>query len=113
MKKFLNEHESKVLVFMFCFQVGALLSVTYIIAEWIKIFLKWGFAMKLLRFFGLVSVDENGNEYIEKSDRNTLICLALTVLIAFVVGIAGLIANGWINNDCCIDAFINASCKEW
>lgn len=40
MKKFLNEHESKVLVFMFCFQVGALLSVTYIIAEWIKIFLK-------------------------------------------------------------------------
>lgn len=50
--------------------------------------------MKLLRFFGLISIDENGNEYIEKSDRNTLICLALTVLIAFVAGIAGLIANG-------------------
>ncbi|EKZ1656555.1 hypothetical protein [Listeria seeligeri] len=50
--------------------------------------------MKLLRFFGLVSIDENGNEYIEKSDRNTLICLASTVVIAFVVGIGGLILNG-------------------
>lgn len=50
--------------------------------------------MKLLRFFGLVSVDENGNEYIEKSDRHTLVCLALTVLIALVVGIGGLILNG-------------------
>ncbi|EHT4846608.1 hypothetical protein KX878_002743 [Listeria monocytogenes] len=50
--------------------------------------------MKLLRFFGLVSVDENGNEYIEKSDKNMLICLVLTVLIAFVVGIGGLILNG-------------------
>lgn len=42
MKKFLNEHESKLLVFLFCFQVGALLllSVTYIVAAWIKIFLK-------------------------------------------------------------------------
>lgn len=108
MKKFLNEHESKLLVFMFCFQVGALLSVTYIIAEWIKIFLKWGFAMKLLRFFGLISIDENGNEYIEKSDRYTLVCLALTVLIAFVVCIGSLILNGWINNDYCID-----SSKEW
>lgn len=49
--------------------------------------------MKLLRFFRLVSVDENGNEYIEKSDKNTLICLVLTVLIAFVVGIGGLILN--------------------
>ncbi|EOS9361124.1 hypothetical protein ACNK1I_000982 [Listeria innocua] len=49
--------------------------------------------MKLLRFFGLVSIDENENEYIEKSDRNTLICLALTVLIALVVGIGGLILN--------------------
>ncbi|EJR0995588.1 hypothetical protein N0C11_000522 [Listeria monocytogenes] len=49
--------------------------------------------MKLLRFFGLVSVDKNGNEYIEKSDKNTLICLVLTVLIAFVVGIGGLILN--------------------
>ncbi|MBC1378076.1 hypothetical protein [Listeria innocua] len=50
--------------------------------------------MKLLRFFGLVSIDENGNEYIEKSDRNTLICLALTVLITFVVSVGGLILNG-------------------
>lgn len=50
--------------------------------------------MKLLQFFGLVSVDENGNEYIEKSDRCTLVCLALTVLIAFVVSVFGLIANG-------------------
>lgn len=50
--------------------------------------------MKLLRFFGLVSIDENGNEYIEKSDRNTLICLASTVLIAFVVCIGSLILNG-------------------
>ncbi|MDH4600862.1 hypothetical protein [Listeria innocua] len=50
--------------------------------------------MKLLRFFGLVSIDENGNEYIEKSDRNTLVCLALTVVIAFTVGIGGLILNG-------------------
>lgn len=40
MKKFLNEYESKLLVFLFCFQVGALLSVTYIVAAWIKIFLK-------------------------------------------------------------------------
>ncbi|EAD9920261.1 hypothetical protein AFR78_11360 [Listeria monocytogenes] len=61
--------------------------------------------MKLLRFFGLISIDENGNEYIEKSDRCTLVCLALTVVIALVVGIGGLILNG-------IDAFINASCKE-
>ncbi|EJI3173086.1 hypothetical protein NET32_001311 [Listeria monocytogenes] len=50
--------------------------------------------MKLLRFFGLVSIDENENEYIEKSDRYTLVCLALTVLIALVVGIDGLILNG-------------------
>lgn len=64
--------------------------------------------MKLLRFFGLISIDENGNEYIEKSDRYTLVCLALTVLIAFLVSIGGLILNGWINNDCCFD-----SSKEW
>ncbi len=69
--------------------------------------------MKLLRFFGLISIDENGNEYIEKSDRYTLVCLALTVLIALVVGIGGLILNGWINNDCCFDTSINAACKEW
>ncbi len=69
--------------------------------------------MKLLRFFGLVSIDENENEYIEKSDRYTLFCLALTVLIAFLVSIGGLILNGWINNDCCFDTTINASCKEW
>lgn len=50
--------------------------------------------MKLLQFFGLVSVDENGNEYIEKSDRCALVCLALTVLIAFLVSIGGLILNG-------------------
>ncbi|EHS1874599.1 hypothetical protein KVR05_002043 [Listeria monocytogenes] len=50
--------------------------------------------MKLLRFFGLISIDENGNEYIEKSDRYTLVSLALTVLIALVVGIGGLILNG-------------------
>ncbi|WP_176746427.1 hypothetical protein [Listeria monocytogenes] len=50
--------------------------------------------MKLLRFFGLISIDENGNEYIEKSDRYTLVCLSLTVLIALVVGIGGLILNG-------------------
>ncbi|EPB7466501.1 hypothetical protein ACQ0V7_002920 [Listeria innocua] len=50
--------------------------------------------MKLLRFFGLISIDENGNEYIEKSDRYTLVCLAFTVLIALVVGIGGLILNG-------------------
>ncbi|HBL5585671.1 TPA: hypothetical protein LR417_001293 [Listeria monocytogenes] len=50
--------------------------------------------MKLLRFFGLISIDENGNEYFEKSDRYTLVCLALTVLIALVVGIGGLILNG-------------------
>lgn len=69
--------------------------------------------MKLLRFFGLISIDENGNEYIEKSDRYTLVCLALTVLIALVVGIGGLILNGWINNDCFFDTTINASGKEW
>ncbi|AHJ05731.1 hypothetical protein AX10_14765 [Listeria monocytogenes WSLC1001] len=40
MKKFISEHESKLLVFLFCFQIGALLSVTYIVAAWIKIFLK-------------------------------------------------------------------------
>lgn len=40
MKKFISEHENKILLFLFCFQVGALLSVTYIVAEWIKIFLK-------------------------------------------------------------------------
>ncbi|WP_192574116.1 hypothetical protein [Listeria monocytogenes] len=50
--------------------------------------------MKLLRFFGLVSIDENENKYIEKSDRYTLFCLALTVLIAFLVSIGGLILNG-------------------
>lgn len=50
--------------------------------------------MKILRFFGLVSFDENGNEYIERTDRYALICLALTVLIALVVGIGGLILNG-------------------
>ncbi|MBV1398505.1 hypothetical protein J0O23_13940 [Listeria monocytogenes] len=50
--------------------------------------------MKLLRFFGLVSIDENENEYIEKSDIYTLFCLALTVLIAFLVSIGGLILNG-------------------
>ncbi|EQC2099562.1 hypothetical protein ACY4RH_000632 [Listeria monocytogenes] len=50
--------------------------------------------MKLLRFFGLVSIDENENEYIEKSDKCTLFCLALTVLIAFLVSIGGLILNG-------------------
>lgn len=50
--------------------------------------------MKLLRFFGQVSIDENGNEYIEKSDRCTLFCLVLTVLIAFLVSIGGLILNG-------------------
>lgn len=49
--------------------------------------------MKLLRFFGLVSIDENGNEYIEKSDINTVVCLALTVLIVFVVCIGSLILN--------------------
>ncbi|EHO5670372.1 hypothetical protein KLX93_000520 [Listeria monocytogenes] len=49
--------------------------------------------MQLLRFFGLISIDKNGNEYIEKSDRYTLVCLALTVLIALVVGIGGLILN--------------------
>ncbi|HDU7062191.1 hypothetical protein [Listeria monocytogenes] len=50
--------------------------------------------MKLLRFFGLVSIDEDGNEYIERTDRYALICLALTVLIAFVVCIGSLILNG-------------------
>ncbi|EPN1172111.1 hypothetical protein ACTU6X_002595 [Listeria innocua] len=50
--------------------------------------------MKLLRFFGLISIDEDGKEYIEKSDRYTLFCLALTVLIAFLVSIGGLILNG-------------------
>ncbi|MCP7826409.1 hypothetical protein ACS76A_05055 [Listeria monocytogenes] len=50
--------------------------------------------MKILRFFGLISIDEDGKEYIEKSDRYTLVCLALTVLIALVVGIGGLILNG-------------------
>lgn len=69
--------------------------------------------MKLLRFFGLVSIDENENEYIEKSDRYTLFCLALTVLIAFLVSIGGLILNGWINNDYCIDSFANATCQRW
>lgn len=64
--------------------------------------------MKLLRFFGLISIDEDGKEYIEKSDINTVVCLALTVLIAFVVCIGSLILNGWINNDYCID-----SSKEW
>lgn len=69
--------------------------------------------MKILRFFGLISIDEDGKEYIEKSDRNTLICLASTVVIAFVVGIGGLISNGWINNDYCIDSFVNATCQRW
>lgn len=50
--------------------------------------------MKILHFFGLVSFDENGNEYIERTDRYALICLALTVLIAFVVCIGSLILNG-------------------
>ncbi|EKZ3905988.1 hypothetical protein QR739_002649 [Listeria monocytogenes] len=50
--------------------------------------------MKILRFFGLISIDEDGNEYIERTDRYALICLALTVLIALVVGIGGLILNG-------------------
>ncbi|WP_346401438.1 hypothetical protein [Listeria monocytogenes] len=50
--------------------------------------------MKILRFFGLISIDEDGKEYIEKSDINTVVCLALTVLIALVVGIGGLILNG-------------------
>ncbi|EHW7808058.1 hypothetical protein JKS92_03610 [Listeria monocytogenes] len=50
--------------------------------------------MKILRFFGLISIDENGNEYIEKSDRYTLVCLALIVLVTFVVCVSGLVANG-------------------
>ncbi|ENN2663360.1 TPA: hypothetical protein LER36_002501 [Listeria monocytogenes] len=49
--------------------------------------------MKILHFFGLVSFDENGKEYIEKTDRYALICLALIVLVTFVVCLSGLIAN--------------------
>ncbi|WOX32616.1 hypothetical protein R5O32_06730 [Listeria monocytogenes] len=52
------------------------------------------FLNEVITIFGLISIDENGNEYIEKSDRYTLVCLALTVLIALVVGIGGLILNG-------------------
>lgn len=50
--------------------------------------------MKILRFFGLVSFDENGNEYIERTDRYALICLALIVLVTFVVCVSWLVANG-------------------
>ncbi|EPT6800011.1 hypothetical protein ACVQ5A_002408 [Listeria innocua] len=50
--------------------------------------------MKILHFFGFVSFDENGNEYIEKTDRYALICLALIVLVTFIVCANGLIANG-------------------
>ncbi|MBC6312372.1 hypothetical protein [Listeria immobilis] len=50
--------------------------------------------MKLLRFFGLVSIDENGNEYIEKSDRYALIGLASIILITFIIFVSGLILNG-------------------
>ncbi|WP_270997006.1 hypothetical protein [Listeria seeligeri] len=50
--------------------------------------------MKILRFFGLISIDEDGKEYIEKSDRNTLVCLAISVLITFVVCVGSLILNG-------------------
>lgn len=52
------------------------------------------FLNEVITIFGLVSIDENENEYIEKSDRYTLFCLALTVLIAFLVSIGGLILNG-------------------
>lgn len=69
--------------------------------------------MKILHFFGLVSFDENGNEYIEKTDRYALISLASIILITFIIFVSGLIVNGWINNDYCIDSFVNATCQRW
>ncbi|HAA9918172.1 TPA: hypothetical protein ACNOID_003019 [Listeria monocytogenes] len=68
--------------------------------------------MKILHFFGLVSFDENGNEYIERTDRYALICLALIVLVTFVVCVSGLVANGCVNSNCCIDTVIDVDFKE-
>ncbi len=50
--------------------------------------------MKILHFFGLVSFDDNGNEYIEKTDRYALISLASIILITFIVFVSGLVING-------------------
>lgn len=113
MKKSIKKHENTLLIYLFCLQIGMFISVIYILLGWFTLFLKWGFKMKILRFFGLVSFDENGNEYIERTDRYALICLALIVLVTFVVCVSGLVANGWVNSNCCIDTVIDVDFKEW